>query len=337
MARTAFARTAAYDHAIAAYFGNDQENPLPVHMSVHLPRKATLRYGENPHQNAAFYGSLEDRITKLHGKALSYNNLIDLDAALALIHEFSDEDPTVAILKHTNPCGVSTAGTLLQAWQQAFATDTQSPFGSIVVMNKPCSIDIAKAVGRIFTELVIAPSFESDALALLQEKKNRRIIAFEPAAGDEYQMRQVLGGLLCQTIDSPADRDPFTPVTNRKPTARELLDLRFAWRVSKHVKSNAIVYAKDQRTLGIGAGQMSRIDSSEIALTKGAKSGLNFDGCVVASDAFYPFPDGLLAAADGGAVAAVQPGGSVRDKEVIAAADSRGMAMVFTGRRHFRH
>ena len=337
LARRAFTRTAAYDHAIAAYFGNDQENPLPTHMSVHLPRKATLRYGENPHQNAAFYGSLEDRITKLHGKALSYNNLIDLDAALALIHEFTDDDPTVAILKHTNPCGVSTADTLLQAWQQAFATDTQSPFGGIVVMNKPCSIDIAEAVGRIFTELVIAPSFEADALVLLQEKKNRRIIAFESAPGDEFQLRQILGGLLCQTIDSPADEDPFTPVTNRKPTARELLDLRFAWRVAKHVKSNAIVYAKDQQTLGIGAGQMSRIDSSEIALAKGAKSGLSFDGCVVASDAFYPFPDGLLAAADGGAVAAVQPGGSVRDKEVIAAADSRGMAMVFTGRRHFRH
>ncbi len=337
LARMAFTRTAAYDHAIAAYFGNDQEDPLPAHMSIHLSRKTTLRYGENPHQNAAFYGNLEDRITKLHGKALSYNNLIDLDAALALIHEFADEGPTVAILKHTNPCGVSTAETLLLAWQQAFATDTQSPFGGIVVMNKPCSIDIAKAVGRIFTELVIAPSFDADALALLQEKKNRRIIQFKSTPSDEYQMRRVLGGLLCQTVDSSADKDLLTPVTNRKPTACELLDLRFAWRVAKHVKSNAIVYARDQRTLGIGAGQMSRIDSSEIALAKGAKSGLNFDGCVVASDAFYPFPDGLLAAADGGAVAAVQPGGSVRDKEVIAAADSRGIAMVFTGKRHFRH
>ena len=337
LARMAFTRTAAYDQAISAYFGNDQESPLPAHASIHLFSKATLRYGENPHQNAAFYGSLEDRITKLHGKALSYNNLIDLDAALALIQEFTDEDPTIAILKHTNPCGVATAGTLLEAWQHAFATDTQSPFGGIVVMNKPCGVDVAKAVGRIFTELVIAPSFDDDALALLQEKKNRRIITFKPVPSEGYQVREVLGGLLCQTIDSPADKDSFTPVTSRTPTQRELLDLRFAWRVAKHVKSNAIVYAKDQQTLGIGAGQMSRIDSSEIALAKGAKSGLSFDGCVVASDAFYPFPDGLLAAADGGAVAAVQPGGSVRDKEVIAAADSRGMAMVFTGRRHFRH
>ena len=337
LAQIAFSKTASYDHAITKYFSTSEDGSLPAQICLNLPRTSILRYGENPHQDAGFYGSQEDFYTKLHGKNLSYNNLIDLDAALALIREFADEDPTIAVLKHTNPCGVSSMDTLTQAWHSAFATDTQSPFGGIVVMNQNCTLELAKELDTIFMELIIAPAFDSDALDWLKRKKNRRLIQFKSDAISTYQLRHALGGLLCQTVDPPAGEDQLTPVTNRAPTAAEFLDLGFAWRIAKHVKSNAIVYAKNRQTLGIGAGQMSRVDASEIAVSKGAKSGLNFEGCVVASDAFFPFPDGLIAAADSGAVAAVQPGGSIRDQEVIAAANEHGMAMVFTGKRHFRH
>ncbi|MCY4205657.1 MAG: bifunctional phosphoribosylaminoimidazolecarboxamide formyltransferase/IMP cyclohydrolase [Bacteroidetes bacterium] len=337
LAHRAFSMTAAYDQAITNYFDDDVEDDLPTQIHLKLPRTSVLRYGENPHQKAAFYGSQEQFFTQLHGKELSYNNLIDLDAALALIHEFSDEAPTIAILKHTNPCGVSSADTLVQAWNGAFATDTQSPFGGIVVMNRTCTLELAEAIDSIFLELIIAPSFDSNALESLKKKKNRRLILFKPSAINTYLLRNALGGLLYQSTDPRADEDSLTPVTDRIPTEKELLDLMFAWRIAKHVKSNAIVYAKDQQTIGIGAGQMSRIDASEIAVSKGTKSGLNFEGCVIASDAFFPFPDGLVAAADSGAIAAVQPGGSIRDQEVIDAANERGMAMVFTGKRHFRH
>ena len=337
LALNAFSLTASYDQAIASYLDDEPTESLPAHLDFHLPRTSVLRYGENPHQDAAFYGDQDKFYTKLHGKDLSYNNLIDLDAALSLIHEFSDQEPTVAILKHTNPCGVSSHHSLLKAWHQAFETDTQSPFGGITVMNQSCTLDLAKAIDVIFMELIIAPSFDADALEFLQKKKNRRLIRFNPSVASTYQVRNVLGGLLYQTADTSTRDDPFECVTQRKPTASELLDLRFAWHVSKHVKSNAIVYAKNQQTLGIGAGQMSRIDASEIAVSKGAKSKLNFEGCVVASDAFFPFPDGLIAAADSGAVGAIQPGGSIRDQEVISAADERNMAMIFTGQRHFRH
>jgi len=337
LALAAFKKTATYDHAIATYLDADTDDPLPKEIHLHVPRTDVLRYGENPHQNAALYGNQQDFYTKLHGKNLSYNNLIDLDAAIELISEFSDADPTVAILKHTNPCGVSSAESLLTAWHQAFETDTQSPFGGITVMNQACTLALANAIDSIFMELIIAPSFESDALEFLKLKKNRRLIQFKLDTLTQYKIRNVLGGLLYQTTDTAADDDPMTVVTARHPTKSELKDLSFAWRVAKHVKSNAIVYAKNQQTLGIGAGQMSRVDASEIAVSKGKKSGLNFDGCVVASDAFFPFPDGLIAAADSGAVAAIQPGGSIRDAEVISAADERAIAMVFTRKRHFRH
>lgn len=337
LAQIAFNRTAAYDHAITKYLAHDPDDPLPSQISLQLPRTSVLRYGENPHQKAAFFGDQGQHFVPLHGKKLSFNNLIDLDAALALIHEFMDVPPTVAILKHTNPCGVASANSLVEAWHRAFATDRQSPFGGIVVMNRPCTLDLAKTIDPIFMELVIAPLFEPDALTWLQKKKNRRLIQFNPKAESAYQLRHALGGMLYQTTDTPAAEDPMNPVTDRLPTDTELLDLAFAWRVAKHVKSNAIVYVKDQQTLGIGAGQMSRVDASEIAVSKGAKSGLNFEDCVIASDAFFPFPDGLIAAAESGVVAAVQPGGSIRDQEVIAAANERGIAMVFTGTRHFRH
>ncbi len=337
LSHQAFTRTATYDHLISTYFSKEVDPSLPDHINLHLPRTQILRYGENPHQKAAFYGNQDQLYTQLHGKTLSYNNLIDLDAALSLIREFTDEDPTVAILKHTNPCGVSSSNSLVDAWNQAFSTDTQSPFGGIVIMNQTCTLELAKALDSVFLEIVIAPNFDAEALSWLQMKKNRRIIQFSPASPSEYHLRHTLGGFLYQTFDTPAGHDPLETVTDRAPTEHELRDLAFAWRVAKHVKSNAIVYVKDRQTLGIGAGQMSRIDASEIAVSKGRKSGLDFEGCVVASDAFFPFPDGLLAAADSGAVAAVQPGGSVRDNEVIDAANERRMAMVFTHTRHFRH
>jgi len=339
LALATFRRTAEYDRAIAHYLQKD-EHALPETYAVALPRDRTLRYGENPHQSAAFYGDLAVSCEQLHGKALSYNNLLDTDAALALITEFAHVAPTVAILKHTNPCGVATADSLEEAYTQALATDTRSPFGGIVVMNRPCTLAVAKAINRIFTEVVIAPDFDADALALLTKKRNRRLLRATGQPARTLEARSLLSGILCQECDSPLGADfskRLRCVTKRFPTSAELADLDFAWRVAKHVKSNAIVYAGAQRTLGIGAGQMSRIDSSEIAVRKAHQSGLDLTGSVVASDAFFPFADGLVAAADAGARAVVQPGGSVRDAEVIAAADQRDIAMVFTGKRHFRH
>ncbi|MDT7857627.1 bifunctional phosphoribosylaminoimidazolecarboxamide formyltransferase/IMP cyclohydrolase [Rubrivirga sp. S365] len=359
LAHAAFAHTADYDAAIAAYFagGADSEGgaatggaeddaaaPLPDALFLDLPRAEALRYGENPHQAAALYGDPAARYEALHGKALSYNNLLDLTAALDLIAEFDAAPPTVAILKHTNPCGVGqAAGGLEAAYHKAFATDRQSPFGGIVVVNRPLDRATAEAIDAVFTEIVIAPAFEDGVLAFLEQKKNRRLVRALPRpARPAPVLRSVAGGVLAQAPDGPLApaaelRDAWSVPTERAPTEREWADLDFAWRVCKHVKSNAIVYARDGATLGVGAGQMSRIDASEVAVAKGAKSGLDFAGCVVASDAFFPFADGLEAAAEAGAVAAVQPGGSVRDDEVVAAADARGLAMAFTGRRHFRH
>ncbi|MEM8599582.1 MAG: bifunctional phosphoribosylaminoimidazolecarboxamide formyltransferase/IMP cyclohydrolase [Bacteroidota bacterium] len=356
LAHCAFAHTAAYDAAIATYFEHtslgaaqrdvedapddaliDLLDEVPLLLEAPI---APLRYGENPHQVAALVGDASAFYTKLHGKDLSYNNLLDLDAALRLIDEFEDDEPTVAILKHTNPCGVGQAASLEAAYRKAFATDRQSPFGGIVVVNRPLDRATAEAIDAVFTELIIAPGFEEGVLGFLQKKKNRRLIERRARAGTDAvgDLRAVVGGLLVQGRDAalgtPAD---WTVATQRGPSEDEWSDLAFAWKVCKHVKSNAIVYARDGATLGIGAGQMSRIDASEIAVAKGAKSELDFAGCVVASDAFFPFADGLIAAAEAGAVAAIQPGGSRRDAEVIDAANARHMAMVFTGQRHFRH
>jgi len=353
LATEAFAHTAAYDRAISGYFtsqvapgdGNDDAgDALPPTLEEQLPRVQTLRYGENPHQRAALYGGPDRFFEKLHGKDLSFNNLMDLSAALLLIDEFRDHPPTCAILKHTNPCGVATANALDAAYERAFATDRQSPYGGIVAVNRPLDRATAEAIDAIFTELIIAPDFEEGVLDMLMQKKNRRLIrSREPARQDQrYDMRSVLGGLLVQDRDpvfppAAAMQDAWDLVTERSPTETEQDDLDFAWRVVKHVKSNAIVYVKDRATVGIGAGQMSRIDASEIAVMKGQKSELDFAGSVVASDAFFPFADGLVAAAEQGARAAIQPGGSIRDDEVIAAANDHDMAMVFTGHRHFRH
>jgi phosphoribosylaminoimidazolecarboxamide formyltransferase/IMP cyclohydrolase len=337
LAIKAFIKTSDYDRAIGSFL--NQEQSTAASFSLSLPLVTRLRYGENPHQTAALYGDFDQHFKKLHGKELSFNNILDISAAAGVVAEFTD--PTVAILKHTNPCGVGSDADLREAWEKAFATDKQAPFGGVIVCNRPVTEELAKAISEIFSEVIIAPGFETEARALFQKKKNLRLIkALKPAASDKIpqDMRSVAGGLLVQDKDTGQPIDLATKVvTARKPTDAEMAAMIFGWRVVKHVKSNAIVYAASDRTLGIGAGQMSRVDASRIAVWKANEAGLSLEGSAVASDAFFPFPDGLLAAADAGATCAIQPGGSVRDEEVIAAANERDMAMIFTGVRHFRH
>src|SRR5213595_263843 len=335
LAIKAFNRTAEYDRVIANFLNKEQATDASFSLS--LPLVMRLRYGENPHQTAALYGDFDKHFEKLHGKELSFNNILDISAAANLIAEF--EEPTVAILKHTNPWGVGSDSDLRKAWDKAFATDKQAPFGGIIVCNRPLSEPLAKVIGEIFSEVIIAPDFEGEARAILQKKKNLRLIRLKTPAiqtRPTVDVRSVCGGVLVQDADS-AGENTQNVVTKRRPTKTELKAMLFGWRVVKHVKSNAIVYAKADRTLGIGAGQMSRIDASRIAVWKAEAAGLSLKGSAVASDAFFPFPDGLIAAADAGATCAIQPGGSVRDAEIIAAANERNMAMIFTGVRHFRH
>jgi phosphoribosylaminoimidazolecarboxamide formyltransferase/IMP cyclohydrolase len=336
-----FVTTSRYDGAIANFLNKEKE--CPSSFSVSLPLVAQLRYGENPHQTGALYGSWDDYFEKLHGKELSYNNILDITAASELIDEFGE--PTVAILKHTNPCGVGSDPDLREAWDKAFATDKQAPFGGIIITNRPLTESLAKAISEIFSEVIIAPEFESDALALLKKKKNlrlmRKLVRAEGADDSgtcAEVLRSVIGGVLAQSRDSIVEKGlDEKVVTARKPTADEMAAMLFAWRVVKHVKSNAIVYAASDRTLGIGAGQMSRVDASRIAIWKAKDAGLSLEGSAVGSDAFFPFADGLIAAAEAGATSAIQPGGSVRDEEVITAANERKLAMICTGVRHFRH
>ncbi|MCE0522478.1 MAG: bifunctional phosphoribosylaminoimidazolecarboxamide formyltransferase/IMP cyclohydrolase [Methylacidiphilales bacterium] len=343
LAAKVFRTTGYYDALIANYLAERLPEPesFPETFALPLRRAQALRYGENPHQAAALYGQFPRHFQQLHGKELSYNNLIDISASVRLIREFIGAPPTVAILKHTNPCGIGSAPTLAEAWDKAYATDRQAPFGGIIVVNRPLDAAIAQLIAEIFSEVIIAPAFEPGALALLTKKKNLRLIVNQetsvPTPGME--IRSAVGdSFLIQRGDadtvSTAD---WKVVTKRPPTDAEREALLFGWRVVKHVKSNAIVYAAHDRTLGIGAGQMSRVDSSRIAIWKASEAKLDLKGSIVASDAFFPFPDGLIAAADAGATAAIQPGGSVGDAKVIAAADERGLAMLFTGQRHFRH
>jgi len=335
LAIKAFIKCSDYDRAIGNFLNKEQTTDASF--SISLPLVARLRYGENPHQAAALYGDFDRHYEKLHGKELSFNNILDISAATNLIAEF--EQPTLAILKHTNPCGVGSDVDLRKAWEKAFATDKQAPFGGIIVCNRTIDEPLAKMISEIFSEVIVAPDFDAEARTILQKKKNLRLIRLTAPADETrstIDIRSVCGGLLVQDADS-ANQIPQDVVTKRQPTRSELKAMLFGWRVVKHVKSNAIVYARPDRTLGIGAGQMSRIDASRIAIWKAAESGLSLKGSAVASDAFFPFPDGLLAAADAGATCAIQPGGSVRDKEVIAAANERGIAMIFTGIRHFRH
>ncbi len=343
LALKVFQRTAAYDAAISTYLAQ-QSDPqaatgFPEVFSLTLPKAQSLRYGENPHQRAALYGRFHECFEQLQGKELSYNNLIDITAAAYLIGEF--EKPTVAILKHTNPCGVgSSIEGVSAAWELALATDRTSPFGGIIVMNQTMDADLAEQIGEIFCEVIIAPEFTPQARAFFGRKKAVRLMRVRDFLRAESlrEVRSVIGGVLVQDRDQKRlRRSEMTVVTERAPSDAEWAAMEFGWRVVKHVKSNAIVYVAADRTLGIGAGQMSRVDSSRVAIQKAADAGLSLAGSVVCSDAFFPFPDGLLAAADAGATAAIQPGGSVKDDAVIEAANRRGMAMVFTGVRHFRH
>ena len=335
LAIKAFIKTSEYDRAIGNFLNKEQTTDASF--AIALPLAMRLRYGENPHQSGALYGDFDQHFEKLHGKELSFNNVLDISAATNLIGEF--DAPTVAILKHTNPCGVGSDVDLREAWEKAFATDKQAPFGGIIICNRPMDEPLAKVISEIFSEVIIAPEFEPEARAILQKKKNLRLIRLLTSVNEarsKIDIRSVCGGLLVQDSDGP-NEIPQNVVTKRKPTKSELDAMLFGWRVVKHVKSNAIVYAGPDRTLGMGAGQMSRVDASRIAVWKAEQAGLSLKGSAVASDAFFPFPDGLIAAADAGATCAIQPGGSVRDKEVIAAANERDMSMIFTGIRHFRH
>jgi phosphoribosylaminoimidazolecarboxamide formyltransferase/IMP cyclohydrolase len=343
LAAKVFARTAAYDARIAAHleeaFSPSPDN-LPATLSIHAPLAQTLRYGENPHQRAALYGRFGEYFRQLHGKELSYNNILDLTAAAALIAEFEGEAPTLAILKHTNPCGVGQGAGLKEAWDKAYATDRQAPFGGIIAVNRSLDGACAEAIGEIFSEVIVAPDFTSEALEILRKKKNLRLMqTLKNPVADRLETRGVgAESVLVQERDRRNTTGADLRVTTaRQPAADELKAMLFGWRVVKHIKSNAILYATADRTLGIGAGQMSRVDSSRLAVWKANAAGLSLKGSVVCSDAFFPFADGLVAAAEAGATAAIQPGGSVRDEEVIAAANQRGMAMAFTGIRHFKH
>ena len=345
LALKVFQRTASYDAAIARYLEAQATEPdleamsgFPAILTLSWKKAQALRYGENPHQKAALYGSFHDHFAQLQGKELSYNNILDITAATYLIGEF--ERPTVAILKHTNPCGVGSADTLLEAWDKAYATDRQAPFGGIIVVNQTLDGALAKAIAEIFTEVIIAPRFSDDAMAVFAKKKNLRLMTAKGGIGADalQEIRSVVGGVLVQDRDRTLGNvSEFKVVTKREPTAEERAALMFGWKVGKHVKSNSIVYCRGEQTLGVGAGQMARVDSSRIAVWKAKEAGLDLRGSVVASEALFPFPDGLIAAAEAGATAAIQPGGAIRDADVIAAADERGMAMIFTGSRHFKH
>ena len=355
LASVAYARTAAYDAAVSAWFAGQGAEEIPRRRAFAGKLSQPLRYGENPHQSAAFYidGSGERGVSSAiqhQGKALSYNNINDTDAAFRLVAEFEPDrhGPTVAIIKHANPCGVARGATFAEAFGKAFDCDRTSAFGGIVALNGTLDEDTARAISAIFTEVVIAPEATEGAKEVFAAKKNLRLLTtggLPDPTKPRLAVRQVSGGWLVQDDDTGSvARSDLAVVTKKRPSEAEISDLLFAWTVAKHVKSNAIVYARNGQTVGVGAGQMSRVDSSTIAALKadrmGADLGLSESpakGSVVASDAFFPFADGLLAAASAGATAVIQPGGSVRDNEVIAAADEAGLAMVFTGMRHFRH
>ncbi len=355
MAAKAFAATAAYDAAISQWFATvDQGEHFPPVLASAYTRVTTLRYGENPHQDAALYVARNPAVTGLpqavqvQGKELSYNNYNDANAALELIGEFVGAKPTVVIVKHANPCGVATAETLLDAWKAALECDSVSAFGGIVATNVPLDGPTANAICEIFTEVVVAPGADDVAKAAFERKKNLRLLLVDslPDADRKGLVTvPIAGGLLVQDRDNgKVSRDDLKVVTKRAPTEQELADAMFAWTVAKHVKSNAIVYARDGVTVGIGAGQMNRRDSSRIAAAKAKEAAETFGwteprttGSAVASDAFFPFADGLMAAVEAGATCVIQPGGSMRDNDVITAADEAGLAMVFTGMRHFRH
>jgi phosphoribosylaminoimidazolecarboxamide formyltransferase/IMP cyclohydrolase len=340
LAQKVFHTTALYDGAIADYLGARAESAFGETFHWGGTKALDMRYGENPHQRAALYGDFLRIAEPLHGRELSYNNVVDVDAALALALEFTGAPAAIAILKHNTPCGVGIGRDPLEAWQRAYATDPESPFGGIVVSTRAFTLAVARAVDEIFTEVLVAPAFEPDALALLTRKKARRLVRWNAAAmpADQPALRSVASGLLVQEADR-AMEDPRAArvVTKRAPTAEELRALDFAWRVVKHVKSNAIAFTTADRTLALGGGQTSRVEPVRAARARAQRLGISLAGAALGSDAFFPFPDGLEEGIAAGATAVIQPGGSTRDDEVIRAADAHGIAMVFTGVRHFRH
>ncbi|MCL2474448.1 MAG: bifunctional phosphoribosylaminoimidazolecarboxamide formyltransferase/IMP cyclohydrolase, partial [Alphaproteobacteria bacterium] len=353
LAAAAYAHTAQYDSAISTWFAKQLGEQYPEVLNISARKKQDLRYGENPHQSAAFYSFNDNKISSIatasiiQGKPLSYNNIGDTDAAFDLISEFKDA-PAVAIIKHANPCGVATGATLLEAYQKAFNCDTVSPFGGIIACNKIITKDVAEAITKIFSEVIIAPDADDEAKAVFAAKPNVRVLttgSLPDPLRTGVVFRSVSGGVLLQSRDNIVlDNAALKCVTKRQPTAQELKDLVFAFTVAKHVKSNTIVYAKQGATVGIGAGQMNRLDSAVIAAKKAkdtaAVLGLSdtpTNGSVAASDAFFPFADGLEAIVSAGATAVIQPGGSIKDNEVIDAANKHNLAMIFTGIRHFRH
>ncbi len=345
LAKKAFRLTADYDRAISARLSRitvegdkyvETTPVLPPALDIRADRAIDLRYGENPHQSAALYACGRSGIAgaeQLHGKELSYNNLVDLDAAWQLIWEF--EGPAAAIIKHTNPCGCAEQATQAESYRKAFEADPVSAFGGVLAFNRPLEEETAREIAKTFVEAIAAPDYTQEALAILTAKKNLRLLKVEPGASHDLVVKSITGGFLAQTPDiHRLDRSQLQVRTRRAPTEEELRGLLFGWKIAKHVKSNAIVYARDGQTVAVGAGQMSRVDSVKIGAMKAV---LPLAGTVVASDAFFPFPDGVEEAAKHGVTAVIQPGGSIRDNEVIAAADRLGLAMVFTGVRHFRH
>jgi len=346
-AQKAFSHTAAYDSAISNYLtaidDDGSTSDFPANLNLNFTRVEHLRYGENPHQNAAFYRDLQlvpgglASYNQVQGKALSYNNIADTDAAWECVKSF--ESPSCVIIKHANPCGVASADNILTAYQHAFATDPTSAFGGIIAFNRPLDAETASAVLKQFVEVIIAPQITDEAQTVLAQKSNIRVLTVPMEhATHQYDLKRIGGGLLAQTPDNyRLSLTELNVVTRKTPTQQQMTDLLFAWRVAKFVKSNTIVFCRNNRTLGIGAGQMSRVDSAKIATIKAQQAGLDLIGSVVASDAFFPFRDGLDVVIEAGAHAVIQPGGSIRDEEVIAAADEQEVTMVFTGIRHFRH
>jgi phosphoribosylaminoimidazolecarboxamide formyltransferase/IMP cyclohydrolase len=340
--RKAFSRVTAYDSAISNWLSTVGENsPLGEAFSVALSRAQMLRYGENPHQIGALYGNFLQIAEQLHGRELSFNNVLDISSAINLMLDFSDyQQAVVAILKHNTPCGVGVGATLASAWRKALATDPDSPFGGIIIANKPWDLELARAVDELFTEVLIGPEFPPQVLDFLRKKRNRRVMKFHPDAviRNELDFKKVLGGLLVQTPDtSIEDAGQGRLVTRRAPTEAELRAMNFGIRVCKHLKSNAIAFVAEDRTLAVGGGATSRVDPLYSAREKAARLGVSLSGSVLVSEALFPFADGPTLAAEAGATAIAQPGGSTRDLEVIEAADRHGLAMVFTGVRHFRH
>lgn len=338
LAKEVFQYTSRYEAYISKYFHSigEADKKMPETFSILLRKVSELRYGENPHQQAALYGDFYNYFEKIHGKELSFNNIVDIEAAYELISEF--DQPTVAIIKHTNPCGVGTDEKLHEAFKKAYTTDVKAAFGSVIAFNRELDLETAKAVNELFTEVLIAPGFRPEVLEFLRKKKDRRLIRSLKPLDEEISIKKIAGGILVQEVDREnISRQDLKVVTKRQPTDEEIAAMLYGWKVVKHLKSNAIVFSRPDRTIGVGAGQMSRVDSTKFAILKAKKAKLDLVGTAMASDGFFPFPDSIKEAAKVGVTAVIQPGGSIRDAEVIKVADEKNLTMVFTGIRHFKH